>query len=316
MLSRTANRPDDLPRVTIVILNWNTFAVTRDCLMSLDQVDYPNRATLLVDNGSSDGSPDKLAAQFAEVTIIRNNSNLGFAAGNNVGIRCALQRGTDYVLLLNNDTVVSPSFLSSMVAVAERDPRIGVLSPLIYYFEPSDRIWYAGGSFAKWRGVAFHQGQGSHLSARYKTTREVTFVTGCALLIRSTVIAQVGLLDETFFMVCEDTDWSIRVLRSGYKAVYVPDAVIWHKESSTIKTQTGKWLRDYYNIRNSVLVARKHCRYYHWPSIVLFLIGTLLWRTGGYCIFGQFVRIRALYRGLYHGLTGRLGKPARTAESS
>ena len=291
------------PKASIVILNWNGYEVTRECLASLSKIDYPNCEVVLVDNGSADGSPDRLAAEFTEITVIRNHKNLGFTGGNNVGIRRALEQNADYVLLLNNDTVVAPNFLSELIRAGESDQRVGLLNPKILYFEPSDRLWYAGGSFNIWKGIASHRGSRELDRGRYDTPEEVTFITGCAFLIKTEVIRKIGLLDECFFYSCEDTDWTIRSLKAGYKALYVPSAVLWHKESMDVKNNAGKAFRDFYNARNCLLLARRHAKAYHWPSFLFRLALLISYRTAGYMIKGEFDRVRALYRGLHHGLT-------------
>ncbi len=144
--------------MSIIVLNWNSYDVTRDCLLSLRRLEYSQHEVVLVDNGSVDSSPEKLAQEFPEVRMIRNPTNLGFAGGNNVGIRHALSRGTDYLLLLNNDTVVAPNLLSELVRVSESSPQIGMVNPKIYYAEPADRIWYAGGRYEPWRTFPKHFG--------------------------------------------------------------------------------------------------------------------------------------------------------------
>jgi GT2 family glycosyltransferase len=297
----TSSAASKTPKVSIVVLNWNGYEVTRECLASLSAIDYPNREIVLVDNGSADGSPDRLAAGFPGITLIRNKENLGFTGGNNVGIRRALEENTDYVLLLNNDTVVAPNFLSELIRAGEADPRVGLLNPKILYFEPSNRIWYAGGSFSIWKGIASHRGTREVDCGRYDSPEEVTFITGCALLIKSEVIRKVGLLDDCLFYTCEDTDWTIRSLDAGYKALYVPSSVIWHKESMDVKHNAGKAFRDYYNIRNSLIVARRHARLYHWPSFLFSLAFMVAYRTTGYFIRGEFDRVGAVYRGLRDG---------------
>jgi len=298
----TLRWPGGAPRVAIIVLNWNGWEVTASCLESLQQVEYPNYKIIVVDNASTDASVERLSSGFPHIELIRNTVNLGFAAGNNVGIKRALRDGAQFILLLNNDTVVSPSFLTKMMAVAASHPRIGILNPKISYLDDPGRIWYAGGTFNLWQGFARHIGQRAMDSARYNETREVTFITGCAFLIKADVIAEIGLLDERFVMVCEDTDWSIRALKANYKAMYVADARILHRESYTIKRKTGKSIRDYYNVRNSILLIKKHAQFYHWPSFICLLGVKLAARTGGYFLFGQFDRLRALYRGLLHGL--------------
>src|SRR5947209_4456075 len=151
----TAANPS-FPRVSLILLNWNSYEVTADCLLSIRKLDYPNFEVVLVDNGSHDSSIEELEKNFPEVRSIRNEKNLGFTGGNNVGIRDALERGADYLLLLNNDTVVAPDFLTEMVRVAESDSKIGILNPKIYFFEPSDRLWYGGGILKPWCSFPKH----------------------------------------------------------------------------------------------------------------------------------------------------------------
>lgn len=289
------------PKVGIIILNWNGYEVTKECLASLSNIDYPNYEVFLVDNGSVDGSPEKLAEEFAGITMIRNKENLGFTGGNNAGIRRALDESVDYVLLLNNDTEVAPQFLSELIRAAENDKQVGLLNPKIMYFEPSDRIWYAGGSFNIWKGIASHRGSREVDRGRYNSIEEVTFITGCAFLIKVEVIRKIGLLDECFFYTCEDTDWSVRSLHAGYKALYVPSSVIWHKESMDVKRNAGKAFRDFYNVRNSLLLARRHAKAYHWPSFLFCLALMVSYRAVGYSIRGEFNRVKALFRGLREG---------------
>lgn len=294
------------PKVCVIVLNWNTWQVTCDCLHSLKRVEYPNLEIVLVDNGSANDSAEQLAARFPEIPLIRNDVNRGFAGGNNVAIRRALQHGADYVLLLNNDTVVSPRSIVEMVTMAESDPDLALVSPKIHYFDSPYRVWYAGGTFSLWRGIAHHIGLGREDNARYEQPKECTFATGCALLARADFIREAGYLDENFFMVCEDTDWCVRAMKAGYLIGYAPAAVIWHKESYTIRYTSGKWLRDYYNIRNSLLIARKHAQLYHWPTLTASLAALLIYRTVGYCVRREWDRVGALYRGLRDGLTCRL----------
>jgi GT2 family glycosyltransferase len=298
------------PKVAIVILNWNSFEVTLDCLVSLRKMEYRNYEVVLVDNGSIDSSPDKLAESAPEVRIIRNSKNLGFTGGNNVGLRDALERNPDYLLLLNNDTIVAPDFLTQLVSVAESDPRIGILNPKIYYFEPSNRIWHAGGEHKPWWSSAKQLGLKKIDNGDYDTVREVSFVTGCALLIKTGIVRQVGLLDEMYFLGWEDLDWTVRVMRAGFKAYYVPQSKIWHRESYDTKKNGGKKLRDYYGIRNSILFARKHMplrRY--WPLYCLSMTRRMMYMTGGYLLKADPARIVAIYKGIWSGCSTALPRP-------
>ena len=179
------------PRVSIVILNWNSYEVTLDCLLSLRKIDYRNFEVVLVDNGSVDGSPEKLLENAPEIRLIRNPTNLGFAGGCNVGIRDAIRRGIDYVLLLNNDTIVAPDFLTRLVDVAESEENIGALSPKVLFFDHPDRLNYAGGEHRRWSLFPKIFGLRQLDDGRFDKIRQVSLLTGCAFLIKEKVIAPI-----------------------------------------------------------------------------------------------------------------------------
>lgn len=245
-------RRDD-PRVGIVLLNWNQPADTLACLASLRRLEYGPVEVVVVDNGSTDGSPEVLRREFPDVTLIENDSNLGFAAGNNVGIRYLLDRAADYVLLLNNDTEVPPSLLRRLVDVAESDRRIGIVGPKILYYRPNDVIWSAGGRVDR-------LGRPSHLrfdevdDGADQSVQDVDYVTGCALLIKRQAIEQVGALDERFFIYYEEAEWCARVHRAGYRVVYVPQAHMWHKIQQSARNHSRRYL--YLMARNRLLYLR------------------------------------------------------------
>lgn len=290
-----------VPTVCIIVLTWKNYELTRDCLLSLRKIDYSNVEIVLVDNGSADGSAQKVAAEFPEVRLITNETNLGFPAGNNVAIRDALARNPDYFLLLNNDTLVAPDFLSKLVAVAESDETIGIVNPKILYFEPSDRYWYAGGFYKPWWNTGRVRGENRRDVGKYDETREITFATGCALLIKTKVVRRIGLLDETYFLGYEDLDWTVRARKAGFRAFYVGAAVIWHKASYDTTKNLGKPIRDFYRTRNSVLFARKHVPVRYWPLFLLSLGKYVVYRSAAYLLRAEPRRISMLYRGLWDG---------------
>jgi GT2 family glycosyltransferase len=293
--------PGRQPKVSIIILTWNSYEVTRDCLISLRKIDYPAYEVVLVDNGSVDSSARNLAQEFPEVRLIRNEKNLGFTGGNNVGMRDALTRGTDYLLLLNNDTIVAPNFLTELVRVAESDDRIGMVNPKIYYFEPADKIWYAGGKYIRWKTFPIHFGLRQSDDGSYDQTQEVSFATGCALLVRAEAARKIGLLDEIFFLSYEDVDWSVRALNAGYKAMYVPAAVVWHRDSYVTKKSMGFAGREFYNMRNAVLCARKHLPLHQVPLFAFSMSKYVGFVTLRSLRQADFKRAAALYRGLWNG---------------
>jgi GT2 family glycosyltransferase len=296
--SDKAHRP---PRVCIIVLTWKNYDFTHDCLCSLRKIDYPNIEVVLVDNGSCDGSAERLASEFTEVRLITNERNLGFPAGNNVAIRDAMVRNPDYFLLLNNDTLVARDFLSKLVEVAESDEKIGIVNPKILYFEPDDRIWFAGGFYKPWWSTGKVRGQNRRDLGKYNETREVSFITGCACLIKAEVVRKIGLLDEVFFLGFEDLDWTLRAMRAGFRAFYVGSSVIWHKASYDTKKNFGKPIMDFYRTRNSLLIARKHIPFRYWPGFLLSLGKYVVYRSVGYLLRAEPKRIRELYRGLWGG---------------
>lgn len=245
-----------IPKVSVVLLNLNAYEDTRECLASLQSVRYPNLEVILVDNGSTDDSLCRLQNDFPHVITHRSEDNLGFAAGNNIGIERALSNDADYVLLLNNDTVVESNFLTELVRIGEEDERIGVLGPKILYFSEPNRIWYAGGNSAYWRGKCRHIGLDEPDSAeRFAEPKDTAWVTGCALMVKSRVFREIGLLDERLFIYWEDTDLCSRVLRRGYRCVFVPTGRIWHKVSRTCGTQSPFTL--YLGTRNQLVWVAK-----------------------------------------------------------
>jgi GT2 family glycosyltransferase len=245
----------DKPRVAIIILNWNGGQVTLDCLESLQSVQYEAFDTIVVDNDSSDNSPALIRKLFPWVTLIEMNCNLGFVEGNNVGIREAQNRGVDYVLLLNNDTVVEPDFLTRLVAVSQSDNNIGVVGPSIFYYDSPETIWSAGGSIDWQRGITKMLRIGETVKGEMEhEPRPVDFVTGCAMLVKMPAIRAAGLLDPRFFAYYEETEWCVRINRAGYNIVQVPDAKIWHKIS--IEARESSPTVHYYMTRNRLLFLK------------------------------------------------------------
>jgi GT2 family glycosyltransferase len=297
-------------RTTVVLLNWNSHEMTAECIRSLLAMDGRDFEILVVDNGSTDGSVEMLTQGFPQITVLPQVRNLGFAAGCNVGVRHALAKGTDYVLLLNNDTFVTRDFLSEMLAAIQSDPRIGAACPKIYFADQPDKLWYAGADFSLWTGVIKHRGWKEIDHGQFDHCQEITRATGCAMLVRCSALGDVGLLDEQFWAYAEDLDWSLRFLKRGYRLMYAPKARLWHYDGATSVKSMGKGseaMRQFLGTRNMVFIARKHLRWWHVPTYLLtfalnhiaFYTALRLWRR-------DFRALVALYRGLSHGLRSSL----------
>ena len=221
---------DDLkhsPKVTTIILNWNGMRDTLECIESVRTLEYPDVRILVVDNGSTDGSPSIIRKKFPSVVLLENKKNLGFTGGNNLGMKKALEMGTDYLWLLNNDTVLEKDTLKHLVTMSQDSPEVGLASPVIYYHDSPDRVQFCG-SYIDWEGkriVKLEDGDslpdgGVNVS-----------LWGTALLIKRTVVERVGYLNEKYFAYHEDEEYCMRVAKAGFRCIVVPDARLLHKNS-------------------------------------------------------------------------------------
>ena len=288
-----------VPLVYVVVLNWNRREDTIECLDSVGRMSYPHFKVLLVDNGSTDGSVEAVRAQFPGVEILASRTNLGYAAGCNLGMRYALDEGAEYVLLLNNDTVVDPSTLDTVVAVAEEVPRAGMLSPAVYQYEDPSRVWPAAGHWRRLTlsAIPFRNGGRRGSGGR---PQEADYVLGCALLMKRRLLEDVGLFDPRFFLYYEDYDLCRRAHAEGYKLLYVPQARIAHKVSGSAGQNTP--LQRYYLAKGRVHFLAKHTRGIHRCFMVLYGLSLALRWTGAAWLQGRSEVVRPFLQGLYDGL--------------
>jgi hypothetical protein len=246
------------PQVAIVVLCWNGYRDTLACLDSLTRVDWEPLTTIVVDNGSSDGTAERVGEAFPAVTVIRSEENLGFAEGNNVGLRAAFEGGAEYALLLNNDTIADPRLIAALVDEAERRPDAGALCPIIYYTDPPDLIWYAGARFdARRVHNGRHTGYGDRDTGQYHATREIGRATGAAMLVPRRVVEDVGYLDGRLFLQVEDVEWSLRMRAAGYRVLFVPAGKVWHRVSMATGGEHAP-ATAYYEMRNTLVVCERH----------------------------------------------------------
>ncbi len=241
-----------IPSVSIIVLTWDQMDLTLDCLRSISLLDYPNQSTVVVDNGSKDNTAYEIAKRFPKVGIIQNETNLGFAEGNNVGIRRALEDLVDYVLILNNDTLVAPNMLTELLDFSEKHTGVGMVGPSVYCLDQEERI-FALGSFINWaKGETWHRGSFLH-KAHYSHLNDperVDFISGCCVLVRKELIEQVGMLDSSYYLNFEDVEWAVRAGKHGLESWLVPSAVMWHKVSATLGQASPA--NTYYSTRNAL----------------------------------------------------------------
>lgn len=291
------------PKVSIVLLNWNGWQDSIECLESLYQITYPNYEILLVDNGSTDKSLKRIRdyatgllevnsaffnynslnkpitiaeykkeevesslspeGQFTsskeQLIIIKNDQNYGYAEGNNIGMRMALARDSHYVLLLNNDVVVDPSFLTELVLAAERDERIGFVGPKAYFYNSAGRtdvIRFAGGMLYLKTASAPRLGYKQIDRGQFNEMRFVDWIEGSCILTRKETILKIGLLKADYFAYWEDVEWCLRGAGMGYKSAYVPNARIWHKTGASKKKKSST--AYFYYGRNFLWLAKEY----------------------------------------------------------
>lgn len=298
-----------MSRVTIILVNWNGWQDTIECLESLLLLDYPDFRIVVCDNGSSDNSLQKIKNWAARnntptteynrieaetggslsvdstLTLIRNNENLGFAGGNNVGLRYVLARGgADYYWLLNNDTVVETGALTHLVARMQRQPTSGICGSTVCLYHDRQRVQaLGGGHYCRWIGLPWHYGRFSRRGAEINPHRAeawMNYVEGASMLVSKEFLEKIGLLCEDYFLYFEEADWAIRA--EGYFTLaYAPESLIYHKVGGSIGTSsnpaTMSYTSDYFNVRNRILFTR---RFYPaaLPTVYIVLFGAMLLR--------------------------------------
>jgi GT2 family glycosyltransferase len=302
------------PKVHIIILNWNGKNDTLECLDSVTKLVYPNLAITVVDNGSSDDSVVVIRQKYRSLHLIETQENLGFAEGNNVGARYALEFGAEYILLLNNDTTIEPNAISYLIEFAEAHEEVGIVGPKILFYSQPKRIWFAGGIIDFDNGTS-HRGGGRKDDGSFDEVVEVDYITGCALLIKAAVIEKIGLMMPDYFLLFEETDWCLRARNAGFKIFYVPAARVYRKCSTSFsfgKAHTHKQVRApswiYYYVRNSLLFTKRHlkgtARIRACVKCAKRSFKWLEWKTAE----GRFRRLLAIVTGCLDFCLGRFGR--------
>lgn len=304
------------PHVTIVILNWNRVGDTLECLDSLARMNYPSFSIIVVDNGSTDGSPEAIerwGREHLPLTQIRNAENRGFVQGSNQGMRHALSTDTNYVFLLNNDTVVAPDALSLLVATAQRtgersgehsgehSGNVGMVGPKIYQYGKDNVLDSAGTRTIPWLAQGFLIGHGVEDHGQYDNPGDLPYVTGTALLVKRAVLEKVGLMDEDYFCYFDDFDWGLKAREAGYRLLLEPAAVIHHKGSQTAGFNSPFYV--HHMVRSRILFARKNL------PLLLYLFAFLpylfLYRylrpAVLLLVHRKWSHLRSLHRGIHEG---------------
>jgi GT2 family glycosyltransferase len=240
------------PRLAVIVVNWNGTSRSLACLRSIIATGYPGLVPILVDNGSADDPRSRFETELPDVTVLRLDENLGYAAGCNAGARWALDAGAHFLCFLNNDTTVEADVFQELLAAARRHPD-AILGPKIVYSRDPAMVWSAGGELSRPWMRNRHIGRDQPVSA-HGSSQRVAWTTGCALFVSSATYRRLGPLDEGYFLFLEDIEWCVRGNRRGIETWYVPGAVVRHEVSSS----TGSLPADhvfYYGCRNTYRLA-------------------------------------------------------------
>ena len=307
-------------KLAIILVNWNSYALTDDTLQSLYKTSYKEYDIICVDNASTDDSLSQLRNNHAGIILLTCDQNTGFTGGNNKGMQYALEHGYEYTLLLNNDVAVESDFLEPLVQALDANENLGAVQPLIYFHHDRTLIWNAGSSYNKWLGVTKtigynkkdndqkerFQNQGD--TKDIQPIQNIAWITGCAFMVKTEVLKKVGLLYEPFFIYYEDVDLSFRIKNAGYDLGYTPASVIYHiagmSHKSTKKTAEGYISPKvhYLNARNHIWLLKKYTNILHAPTVILYQSLYYLTVTGYFIIRGRWQKIKALYKGIGEGL--------------
>lgn len=290
-------------KVSIILLNYNTSNDLIECIKSLNNIEYSNYEIIVVDNCSKKDEIEKLDNYLKkrnDIIFIKSNKNNGFAGGNNLGIEYALDRKTDYILLLNSDTLVNKDFLKILVDTAEKDKdNIGVVTGKIFYYPDKKKIWYAGG-YIDWRKfIGRHYGEGEYDRGQYDEIKSITFSSGCLMLINASLDFN-KYLPEEYFMYYEDVDYCARVIDSGFKIIYNPKSIIYHKIGSSSGGEqsafTIRWSnRGRYIFMNKYKHKKSKVKFIFVKTIFIFtriIKGILM------CLNGEKEKAVELYKGI------------------
>ena len=302
MQTRSLPSGSGLPLVYIVVLSWNRAATALECLDSIARSHYANARVVVVDNASEDDSADRIRELFPQIPLVRNPANLGYAEGNNVGMRYALERGAEFVLVLNDDILIEPDTLGCMVEAAGRG--VAAVGCKVRLFDEPDRLWAAGN--ANFNLAEAHPKD----DGRFDAPRDLDYAVGCSILLRADVLKEIGCFDPAYYLTYEEVDWCCRARKAGYRIVYEPRAVVYHKHTTSF-TGNHSPAFHYLSARNCLLFWKRNNLMVRWRPSVLYGLYSwlseirLILRTGR----SKPRRMYAATLGVIDYYRGRFGAP-------
>ena len=296
-------------KLAIILVNWNSYELTKNTIISLQASTYTNYSIIVVDNASSDDSLQQLKKEFPSIIFLESNNNLGFTGGNNLGMQYALEKKFELQLLLNNDVEVEPDFLEPLIDVFKNE-KIGAAQPLIYFHHNHELIWNAGSKYNALLGITTTPGYNTiDIGQKQKKIhKKIDWITGCAFMVRSSVLHKVGLLTEAFFIYYEDVDLSFKIKKSGYELAYVPGSVIYHiagmAHKSLQKTKEGYMSAKvhYLNARNRIWILKKYTTLWAFPLVLVYQTFYFFGISFYFIFRRRWQKLKAWNRGIGDGL--------------
>jgi GT2 family glycosyltransferase len=273
------------PKVFIVVLNWNGWEDTNECLASLMKLGYPNFKILVVDNASTDASVSNIQQEFPKIRILQMSENRGYAAGNNEGIRYAMDHGADYIWILNNDTVIEPDSLWPLVKKMEKNKSIGMCGSLLKDYYQTEQVQaLGGGRYYKWLGITrllLPQTKGQNSYEVENIEQSLDFILGASMFVSKKFVDSTGLMNENYFLFYEEIDWAVRS-KQTYKLGFAPKSVVYHKLNATLNIEKEDGQKrskrvDYFQIKNRLKFTRSYYIRYL-PTVYLTVIYALIKR--------------------------------------
>jgi GT2 family glycosyltransferase len=293
------------PSLFIIIVNWNLKTDTAACIRSLVQAKANLSQIIVIDNGSSDGSVPYLREIFGTVLqIIELDTNIGFAAATNLGIRKSMDQGAEWLLLLNNDTWVAEDFFEKLLLVIETQPSYSVFGPTIFFAGERDLVWFLGDHLVPGTMLTTNPYRGKPIPSGLSEVLPVDFLSGCAMLVNRKAFEDTGLLDANLFMYGEEVDWCWRVKRAGHRLAAVPLAMMWHKVSASSSQISTK--ARYLRVRNQIWGYRRYGNVFQWILLVTLTFLRVLWMSLKELISGNSVLWQSTWKGWIDGWWQRI----------
>lgn len=306
-MNQEDNKVSIMEKVGVILVNYNGAEYTDSCIESVARSSYTSYEIIIVDNASTDDSISKIESKYGnKIHILKNRCNDGFAKANNRGIEYALQIGCDLIMLLNNDTVVEENLIFELVNCSKKNTK-SIISPKIMHFYPNDLIWSAGGEINWIKGNTLQYGYKvkENEYTKAEKNRKVGFATGCCMLIPKEVIEEIGLLEESYFLYYEDTDYCMKAKEKGINIIYCHSARMYHKVSATTGGSGGN-IYIYYSNRNRLYFNKKYNknRFFFW---IFFILGSIK-KILKWIITRQFKLIKVLIMAICDYKSGVKGK--------